>query len=129
MTLDDAQCRYLAGRESLVRRWPAVGAILLVAIAAVVLYLFVFSPLLVNPWYTARLLEAGSVPQHTMAEMSAKLPVVFLVCCGLLVAMVLVQFAVMMTERRLLGLVKELVREVDASRMDRSDNGERADRA
>jgi hypothetical protein len=115
MPLDDAQRRYLAGRERLVRRWPAVGAVLLTAIAAVMLYLFLRSPLLVNPWYTARLLEGGSVPQHTMAEMAAKLPVVFLVCCGLMVAMVLVQFAVTITERRLLGLVEELAREGGAS--------------
>lgn len=129
MPLDDAQLRYLAGRERLVKRWPAVGAALLTAIAAVMLYLFLRSPLLINPWHTAMLLEGGSVPQHTMAEMAAKLPVVFLVCCGLMVAMVLVQFAVTVTERRLLGLVEVLTREGGASNADEKDPDGHADGA
>jgi hypothetical protein len=111
MPLSDEQREYLAGRNRLVKRWPAVGAGLLAAIALVLLFLHSRSPLLINPLYTTRLIETGGVPDHTMAEMAAKLPVVFLVCCGLLVAVVLFQFAVMANERRLLGLIDELAGE------------------
>jgi hypothetical protein len=118
MPLTDEQCRYLVGRSRLVQRWPAVGAGLLAAIALVLIFLYSRSPLLINPWYTARLLETGGVPDHTMAEMAAKLPVVFLVCCGLLVAVVLFQFAVMAHERRLLGLIDELAGEDSEPELD-----------
>jgi hypothetical protein len=119
MRLTDQESRYLARRRSLVRRWPIVGAILLVAIAVVLAFLFLRSPLLANPWQTASLLMAERVPPPIMAEMAVKLPVVFLVCCGLLVGLVLFQFGAAVTERRLLSLIDSLLEGDRAEQDDR----------
>ncbi len=107
--LTDEESAYLRRRRSLVRRWPVVGGVLIAAIVAVVLLLYRRTPLLVNPWETAALLQAERVPPLTVAQMAAKLPIVFLVCCGLLMALVLFQFAAGATERRLLRLIDGVV--------------------
>ena len=67
-----------------------------------------------NPRETANLLEAGRVSPPTMAEMAAKLPVVFLVCCGLLVAMVLFHIASAVNERKLLKILDSLAEREDS---------------
>jgi type VI protein secretion system component VasF len=107
LTEEDAV--FIDRRRSLAKRSLVVGIILLAAIIGVAVFLFVSSPLLINPRETASLLEAERVPPQTMAEMAAKLPVVFLVCCGLLVAMVLFQLASAANERRLLKIMDALV--------------------
>jgi len=109
VNLTEADKKFIERRRSLAKRSLLVGIILLVAIIGVAVFLFFSSPLLMNPRETANLLEAERVPPPTMAEMAAKLPVVFLVCCGLLVAMVLFQIASAANERKLLKIVESLV--------------------
>jgi hypothetical protein len=94
-----------------------VGVGLLIAVCAVVAFLNHRSPLLVDPWETAALLEAERVPEHTLSEMAVKLPIVFLLCCGLLVAMVLFQFAAVGNERRLLRLIDQADEQEDTNRI------------
>jgi hypothetical protein len=107
MKLDDDEKAYLDRRQALTTRWWVIGPMLLLAIGGVVGFLWVRSPLLIDPWRTARLIAAGRVPPTTLAEMAAKLPVVFLVCCVLLVALVLFQFAAVVQERRLLRIIRD----------------------
>jgi hypothetical protein len=108
MALTEGDRRFIEKRRSLVRRTFAVGIVLLVAIIAVAAYLYTTNPLLMKPVETSRLLGDKRVPEHVVAEMAAKLPVVFLVCCGLLVALVLFQLAAAVSERRLLKILDSL---------------------
>jgi hypothetical protein len=107
--LTDRELEFVARRRRLVQRWPAVSAVLLAAIALTVGGLYLRTPLLVDPWKTSALLRGGQIPPPTIAEMAIKLPVVFLVCCGLLVALVLFQAAASTTERKLLRLIDRLM--------------------
>ena len=105
MAMTEADREFVDRRRALVKRSMVIGIILLIAIIGVAVYLYFSSPLLMNPRETSALLQAGQVPPQTMAEMAAKLPVVFLVCCGLMVAMVLFQLATVANERRLLQIL------------------------
>ena len=111
MRLNDDERTYLDRRQALITRWWVIGSVLLLAIGGVVGFLWVRSPLLINPWRTARLVAAERVPPATLAEMAVKLPVVFLVCCVLLVALVLFQFAAVVQERRLLRIIRDRLRD------------------
>jgi hypothetical protein len=112
MVVSEADLKYLDRRRSLAKRSTIVGIVLLVAIIGVAVYLYFASPLLMNPGETAALLQAEQVPPPTMAEMAAKLPIVFLVCCALMVAMVLYQLAAAANERRLLRILDALIERV-----------------
>jgi hypothetical protein len=109
MKLSDDELAYLDSRQALARRWTLIGSLLLLAIGGVLTFLWVHSPLLVNPWRTAELVAGQHVPPLTLAEMAVKLPVVFLICCVLLVALVLFQFAAIGQERRLLKIIRDRI--------------------
>jgi len=108
MALNERDRRFVEKRRSLIRRTFVAGVVLLIAIIGVTGYLYTKNPLLMNPGETARLLEDQRVSQPVMAEMAAKLPVMFLVCCALLVALVLFQIAAAANERRLLKILDSL---------------------
>ena len=80
MALDEADAAYVKRRSALVRRWPIAASAMLVGIAAV----------------------------PTLTLMAALLPILFLSCFVLLVALVLFQYAAMANERRLLRIIRSL---------------------
>jgi hypothetical protein len=108
MPLDDSDLSFIRRRSALVRRWPVAAWAMLAGIVAVLGFLLYRSPLLVNPWEVASRIEAETVAAPTLALMAALLPVVFLSCFVLLVALVLFQFAAMTNERRLLRIIASL---------------------
>ena len=108
MPLDDSDMVYIRRRNALVRRWPPVGWAMLAGIAAVLGLLLLRSPLLVNPWEVTSRLEVGTIATPTLTMMAALLPLVFLSCFVLLVALVLFQFAATANERRLLRIIVAL---------------------
>jgi hypothetical protein len=108
MPLDDSDLVFVTRRSALVRRWPVAAWAMLAGIVAVLVFLFYRSPLLVNPWEVASRIKADTVAVPTLTLMAALLPVVFLSCFVLLVALVLFQFAAMANERRLLRIIAAL---------------------
>lgn len=108
MPLDDSDLSFISRRSALVRRWPVAAWAMLAGILAVLGFLLHRSPLLVNPWEVASRIKAGTVAAPTLALMAGLLPVVFLSCFVLLVALVLFQFAAMTNERRLLRIIASL---------------------
>ena len=97
--------KFVEQRRSLVRHWRIAGWVLLAAIAAVLGYLFLRSPLLVAPWEVASRLRTGSLPEATVQTMALMLPMTFLGCFVLLVAVVALQFGAAANERRLLEII------------------------
>lgn len=108
MPLDGADRAFVKRRSALVRRWPIVAWAMLAGIATVFGFLLYSSPLLVNPWEVASRIRTDTLVAPTLTLMAALLPVVFLSCFVLLVALVLFQFAAMANERRLLGIITSL---------------------
>jgi hypothetical protein len=106
MQLSPTDRKFIAKRSRLVRRWPWAGALLLVLLAALGLWLWFEVPFMVNPWAVSAGLEAGSLPESTRVLMAAILPVVVLLLLAFAVAVVLLTFVAFANERRLLRLLE-----------------------
>lgn len=108
--LSEREARFVEQRRTLNRRWRVAGWFLFGAIAAVLGFLFVTSPMLVAPWDVAARIRTGSLPPSTLQTMALMLPMTFLGCFVLLVAVVSFQFAACANERRLLEIIDALQR-------------------
>lgn len=104
----EADAKFLDQRRRLNRHWRVAGWFLLAAITAVLGFLFVTNPILVSPWEVAARLRTGTLPLSTLQTMALMLPVTFLGCFVLLVAVVVFQFAAAANERRLIAIVDVL---------------------
>ena len=93
---------FVAKRRALSRRWNVVGWALIALIIAALGFLFVTSPMLVNPWETMARVRTDSISKPTLQLMAMLLPVVFLGSFLLLIVVVAFQFAAA-DERRLMG--------------------------
>lgn len=109
MSLSDVDAKFVGQRRALARRWPFVGWALLAAIAGVVGFLFLQSPMLVAPWEVAGRIRTDSIPQSTLQVMGVMLPLTMLGCFLLLAIVVVFQFAAAATERRLLAIIDSLL--------------------
>ena len=100
---------FVAQRRTMSRRWKPVGWILIAIIAAALGFLFLTSPMLVDPFETLSRIKTDSIPDGTLRLMAAMLPVVFLGCFLLLVVFVIFQFQAMANERRFIEIIDSLV--------------------
>jgi len=111
--LSDRDTSFVEQRGTLNRRWRIAGWLLFAAIAAVLGFLFLTSPMLVAPWEVAARIRTGSLPLSTLQTMALMLPITFLGCFVLLVAVVAFQFAGCANERRLLDIIDVLCRSAE----------------
>lgn len=114
-TLGERDATFLDQRRTLTRHWRVAGWLLLAAIVAVLGFLFVASPILVSPWEVAARMRTDTLPLSTMQTMALMLPVTFLGCFVLLVAVVGFQFAAVANERRLIAIIDTLETAEDGS--------------
>jgi len=105
MALSVRDEKFVEQRRTLNRHWRVAGWLLLAAIAAVLGFLFLSSPLLVSPWEVVSRLRTGSLADSTLQTMALMLPITFLGCFVLLVAVVALQFGSAANERRLLDII------------------------
>ncbi len=108
MDLTEQEVRFLAHRTKLVNAWRYVGVVLLVGVAGFAGWLFWFAPLLANPFTVLTRLENSSIPPSTMALSTALLPIVFLTCIVLALAIVLFVFSAISNERKHLAIVQRM---------------------
>jgi hypothetical protein len=106
--LSERDARFVEQRRTLSRRWRFAGWFLCAAIAAVLGFLFLKSPLLVAPWEVVARLRTESLPLTTLQTMALMLPITFLGCFVLLVAVVAFQFAAFANEQRLIDVIDTL---------------------
>jgi hypothetical protein len=116
MYLSEDEARFVAKRSRLVKAWRPLGVLLLIGVSALAGWLFWSVPLLANPFAVLDRLQADAIPAANMALATVMLPVVFLVCVLLAVAIVLLVFAAMSNERKYLTIVRRLAKEAAANR-------------
>ena len=104
----DADGTFIKRRGSLIRIWRYVGTAALLVIVGFSCYLFVFNPLLINPFHVMKLIEADAIPDSTLMVMAAMMPVVFLAVMFIMAVSVLFVFAAFSNERRLLEIIRKL---------------------
>ena len=106
MQLSNEEQQFLAKRTRFVQTWRYVGAILLVMLIGLGMWLFWSKPLLADPFVVLSRLNSGSVPASTMALMAGLLPVVVLMCMVLAITIVLFAFAAFSNEKKYLTIIK-----------------------
>ncbi len=111
MFLEEKEREFVEKRRAYIRIWPIVAWILLLGLVALVIYLFLKTPLLVNPASVMEALGAGTLEGPTLTTMAALLPIAMLMAIGAVTFMLLYCCVAMRNERRLIAAIDELVRE------------------
>jgi len=109
MELTDKERKFVAKRAKLVQAWPLVGLILLCLVLGVGVWLFLFMPLLANPFAVLTKLNSDSVPASTLTVMAGVLPVSVLMCLVLAIAIVLFCFVAFANEKKYIRMIRRML--------------------
>jgi hypothetical protein len=85
-----------------------VGGSLLAVLFGFAVWLFVSSPLLVNPFEVASRLEDGTIDESTMWMLAALLPITMGLCLVLVAVVIFFVFSAFANERRHLKIIDRL---------------------
>lgn len=105
--LSAEQQEFLQRRRAVIRRWPFVGGGLIAALVMFCGWLYVRSPLLIDPTEIVRRLEGGGLDTTTLMALAGMVPILFIGCLVLLLLVILFTFARFRTESRYLALLSE----------------------
>ncbi|NOZ24468.1 MAG: hypothetical protein GXP25_25605 [Planctomycetes bacterium] len=106
--LNEEDRDFISKRRKLATSWPLVGVILIAALGALVVGLFVWSPMLVNPFAVLSRIAADEMPQSTLKMAAVLLPVVTLFCFAIVLIVLIFVFFAMANERRHLRILDRL---------------------
>ena len=109
MEITDREIRFVANRAKFVKAWPPVGGVLMCLAIGVGVWLFLFKPLLANPFAVLSKLNSDSIPASTLALMAGLLPLSVLVCIALAIAIVLFGFAAFANEKKYIAMIQRLI--------------------
>ncbi len=109
MELEEKQKTFLKNRRRLTHFWPLVGSLLLLGISALLVWLFLKNPLLINPYKVIDSLDSGTIEYSTLILMATFLPLMFLMCFLLLTAMVIFTFSFIANEKKYLKIIDFLM--------------------
>lgn len=108
MKLTEQETAFVERRARLLRSWPIVGSICVVSVLGFTAWLWITRPLLVNPWMAMSRLETSAIPDSTATLLAAMLPVVFLSCIFVLLALIAFVFVAFSNERKHLAIIGRL---------------------
>jgi hypothetical protein len=111
MPLDPQAIRFLERRRRLQAVWPWVAALLAVVLAALIAWLLVRHPLLVNPLLVQEALRTSSLEPGTLLLLAGMLPLVVDVCLLIVGVLLVYACAFMFIERRYQRIVDTLLRQ------------------
>ena len=106
MTVKDH--RFLDKRRTLIRAWRYAGPALVACLLALLVFLLVRTPLLINPFVVAEQLESGTLDESSLTVMAAILPVLFWAVLFMLAIIVVFLYVVMAREKRYLEMIDVL---------------------
>lgn len=99
---------FLAARTRMVRVWRPVGVFLLLLWFSSVAWLVYCCPLVFNPWVALARMKAGTYELATLQLSSVLLPIVSLLCLGIVLVIILFLFVAFQHERQYLGIIAGL---------------------
>jgi hypothetical protein len=108
MHLSEQQNDYLDKRRKFLQSWRYVGPLLLLGIVGLATYLYVRSPLLINPHEVISRLQSGSIKQPSLEMMAVLLPIMFILVCFLLIALVAMMYVAFSNEKKYMEIVSEI---------------------
>lgn len=104
-SLQSEEERFLQRRRAVIRAWPFVGGGLLAGLVLFSLWLYLRSPLLIDPTEIVRRLEGGGLDSSTLLTLAGMVPVLFLGCLILLCLLIALTFARFRTEGRYIAML------------------------
>ena len=90
--------------------WRYVGPILLLAIIVLAAWIFVNSPLLINPYEVISRIKSGTIEQSTFEMMAVILPLIMIFLFLLLVVVIGIMYAAFSKEKRYMKIISEVER-------------------
>lgn len=97
--------RFLQRRRAVIRTWPFVGGGLLAALVLFSVWLYLRSPLLIDPTEIIQRLEGGGLDSSTLLTLAGLVPVLFLGCLVLLFLLIVLTFVRFRTESRYIAIL------------------------
>jgi len=97
--------------------WKLAGPLMLLALLALLGWLFVWSPNLVNPYSVAHEISSGEIERSSLELMALILPVSILMNIGITAVVIGFGFAVCSNERRYLKIIDKQQKRVADSAM------------
>jgi hypothetical protein len=98
---------FLRHRRKLVARWKLAGPLMLLVLLALLGWLYVWSPNLVNPYAVADKISNGEIERSSLELMALILPVAMLTIIGITAVVIGFGFAVISNERRYLKIIDQ----------------------
>ena len=108
MTITEREMLFLDRRAKLLRIWPLAGTLLLAVVGFLAAWLFWRTPLLINPFVVIEQLQAGTIPDSTLALLAGFLPLAMLACLLLMVVMIAFLFVAVSNERKYMTMIEKL---------------------
>lgn len=109
--LDEKDAEFLRKRKRFASSWNFVGSVMLLVLLAMLCWLFVRTPSLVNPYHAARLLSEGAGDRAVTGIMAGMLPIALLALFGVTGTVILYGFAVFANERRYHRIIDGLMKD------------------
>jgi hypothetical protein len=101
---------FIEERKKLLRSWRFVGPFLLGTIIALALFVYITTPLLIDPFGTASRLNAGEIPFSTLRMSTLLLPILFWSVLVLLIAIVGALHFAFANEKKYLAILEQNIK-------------------
>jgi hypothetical protein len=99
---------FLVKRSKLVKSWQVVGPTALLMIFILVLYLYLKTPMMINPFEVLAKIQKGLIEQSTLEFMAVILPLMVITTCFLLVILVIVMNSAIDNEKKYIEMIDDL---------------------
>jgi len=110
MALSQSDAKFLQKRRHLVESWKFVGIPLILLSVGLCVFLWLESPLLINPFHVVQQIEQGSLPHATILLAAVILPIMTLSNVVLLGTIILIVFRSFARERRFITIIDRFLR-------------------
>lgn len=121
--LTEKEQEFLAKRAKFIKAWPVVGGMLLCLLMGLGIWLFMFRPLLANPFFVLSELKNQSIVASNLSLMASLLPIAVLMCLALTLIILLFAFVAFANERRHIAVIQRLVGASSDKILDETDRG------
>ena len=108
MDIQPREQKFLERRRQLLRAWRITGPVLLLALVAAGIFMFINYPLMFNPYVLTERLESSTLDETTLHLMALLLPVAMLMVFFMLLVVVLLVFELMSKDKKYLAIIDRM---------------------
>lgn len=106
MDINESNQAFLQKRAIMIKFWPYAAGIMLLLIMILLFWLYSNAAWLINPFETFNRLENQTLDYGTLSMMAAMVPILFNALVFILIALIILAFAVISNEKRYQKIIK-----------------------